>query len=319
MPAPAFVHLRLHSEYSITDGLTRVDEVVDQAQADAMGALALTDLSNLFGMVKFYKAARGKGVKPVIGADVWISNPEERDKPARVILLAASQEGYLRLCELLSRAWLTNQHRGRAEFDRAWFREGTGGLIALSGLLAGPGAGDIAQALAAGNAGLAEALANEWAVLFPNRFYIEVQRSHASAGKAATEPQLRRIVALAARLKLPVVATHPVEFSRAEEFRAHEARVCIAEGFVLGDQRRPRHYSEDQYFKTQDEMAALFADLPAALANSVEIAKRCNLQLEEARASRACRISPPGRRRHRRLHGAAVTPAPGGTPGDSIP
>jgi DNA polymerase-3 subunit alpha len=119
MPAPAFVHLRLHSEYSVTDGLTRVDAAVAQAQGDAMGALALTDLANLFGMVKFYKAARGKGVKPVIGVDVWIANPEERDKPSRVILLAANNDGYLKLCELLSRAWLTNQHPAVAAHRRA--------------------------------------------------------------------------------------------------------------------------------------------------------------------------------------------------------
>ncbi|HEX4327673.1 MAG TPA: DNA polymerase III subunit alpha [Burkholderiales bacterium] len=286
MPAPAFVHLRLHSEYSVTDGLTRVDAAVAQAQGDGMGALALTDLANLFGMVKFYKAARGKGVKPVIGVDVWITNPEERDKPSRVILLAANNDGYLKLCELLSRAWLTNQHRGRAEIDKAWLREGTAGLIALSGLLLGPGAGDIAQALAAGNPGMAETLANEWAMLFPNRFYIEVQRSQAGSSKsAAVEPQLRRIVALAGRVKLPVVATHPVEFSSTEEFRAHEARVCIAEGYVLGDQRRPKLYSEDQYFKTQAEMAELFKDLPGALANSVEIAKRCNISLKLGKPS----------------------------------
>ncbi|HEY4372732.1 MAG TPA: DNA polymerase III subunit alpha [Burkholderiales bacterium] len=280
MPAPAFVHLRLHSEYSVTDGLTRVDTVVAQAQKDNMGALALTDLSNLFGMVKFYKATRGKGVKPVVGADVWISNPEDRDKPSRIILLAASNAGYLKLCELLSRAWLTNQHRGRAELDKAWLREGTTGLIALSGLLIGPGAGDISQALAAGNNGLAETLANEWAMLFPNRFYVEVQRSQGAVGKGpSAEMQLRRIVTLAAQVKLPVVATHPVEFSTTEEFRAHEARVCIAEGYVLGDQRRPKLFSEDQYFKTQAEMAELFADLPQALTNAVEIAKRCNIAL----------------------------------------
>ena len=196
MTAPAFIHLRLHSEYSITDGLTRVDQVVAQAQADGMGALALTDLANLFGMVKFYKAARGKGVKPLVGADVWVSNPEDRDKPSRVILLAASHDGYLRLCDLLSRAWLANQHRGRAEIDKNWLREGTAGMIALSGLLAGPGAGEIAQALAAGNPGLAEALANEWAVLFPNRFYIEVQRDRSSSSANHIEQQLRRIVAV---------------------------------------------------------------------------------------------------------------------------
>ena len=167
MPVPRFVHLRLHSEYSITDGLVRIDDAVARARDDGMGALALTDLANLFGMVKFYKATRAKGIKPVIGADVWVGT--KGDKPARVILLVASRQGYLRLCDLISRAYLSNQQRGRAEIDRAWLREGAGGttgLIALSGLLTGPGAGDIAQSLAAGDNFGAEALAKEWAALF---------------------------------------------------------------------------------------------------------------------------------------------------------
>ena len=275
MSAPRFVHLRLHSEFSITDGLTCIDSVVEKAARDGMGALALTDLSNLFGMVKFYQAARGKGVKPIIGADVWISNQADRDKPSRALLLVTSNAGYLLLCRLLTRAWLTNQHRGRAEIDKAWFKESTLGLIALSGMLVGPGAGDIAQALEAGKADHAETLAHQWAALFPKRFYIEVQRDRT----LHTEAPLKRVVALAGKVKLPVVATHAVQFLDAGEFRAHEARVCVAEGYMLGDTRRPKHFSPEQHFKSQDEMAALFADLPAALENTVEIAKRCNLLL----------------------------------------
>ena len=282
MSTPRFVHLRLHSEYSVTDGLARIDDIVARAVADGMGALGLTDLSNLFGMVKFYKATRGKGVKPIIGADVWISNPQDRDKPSRALLLAASHEGYLRLCALLSRAWLTNQHLGRAEIDKLWLRDaegGSAGLIALSGLLGGPGAGDVAQALAAGNKEAAEALANEWALLFPNRFYLEIQRAGPPSQQASNEALLRRLVALGSRLRLPVVATHPVQFAAADEFRAHEARTCVAEGHMLGDQRRPKHFGEDQHFLTQDQMAQRFGDIPAALANAVEIARRCNLEL----------------------------------------
>ena len=280
MPQPRFVHLRLHSEYSITDGLTRVDSAVAKAAKDGMGALALTDLSNLFGMVKFYKAARAAGVKPVVGADVWITNHADRDKPSRILLLVTSKDGYLLLCRLLTRAWLTNQHRGRAEIDRAWFKEsGTVGLIALSGLLHGPAAGNIAQALEAGKADAAELAAHEWAAAFPNRFYIEVQRDRAAPAANQIEQQLRRIVALAKKVKLPVVATHAIEFLDASEFRAHEARVCVAEGYMLGDTRRPRHYSPGQYFTSQDEMAALFADFPAALDNAVAIAQRCNFSL----------------------------------------
>ena len=292
--APRFVHLRMHSEYSITDGLTRVDSAVAKAAKDGMGALALTDLSNLFGMVKFYKAARGSGVKPIVGADVWITNHAERDKPARVLLLVTSNAGYLLLCRLLTRAWLTNQHRGRAEIDKAWFKEGTSGLIALSGLLTGPGAGDIAQALDAGKADTAEVLAHEWAAAFPSRFYIEVQRDRASGFANHIEQQLRRIVKVAAKVKLPVVATHAIEFLDASEFRAHEARVCVAEGFMLGDTRRPKHYSPEQYFKSQDEMVALYADFPAALDNAVAIAQRCNFTIVLGRAHLPNFPTPPG-------------------------
>src|SRR6266850_1129034 len=228
MAAPHFVHLRMHSEYSVTDGIVRLEQAVQRAAADGMPALALTDLGNLFGLVKFYGAARAAGVKPVIGVDCWLQNPSDRDKAARILLLCASHAGYLRLCELLSRAWLRNQHRARAEIARNWLEEGgTGGLIALSGAAAG----DVGQALLADHAEAAERLARAWGGLFPGRYYIELQR----AGTAHAEALLSRSVALATRVGLPVVATHPVQFLAPDEFRAHEARVCIAQGYVLGD------------------------------------------------------------------------------------
>ncbi|MGQ0578907.1 MAG: DNA polymerase III subunit alpha [Betaproteobacteria bacterium] len=270
---PKFIHLRLHSEYSIVDGTVRLDGAVAAAQADAMPALALTDLANVFGMVKFYQAARSQGVKPIIGCDVWISNEADRDKPFRALLLCASAAGYLRLCNWLTRAYRNNRHRGRAEIHKKWLSEtGTDGLIALSGAHLG----DIGHALLADNPQQAQKLAQEWGRLFPQRFYIELQR----AGHANAEHYVKRAVRLASSLKLPVVATHAVQFLKREDFIAHEARVCIAEGFVLSDQRRPRHFTEQQYFKTQAEMAELFADLPQALDNSVEIARRCNFQLD---------------------------------------
>ena len=273
MTAPAFVHLRLHSEYSIVDGIVRIDDAVGAAARDGMPALALTDIANLFGMVKYYKAARGAGVKPIIGCDLWVSNGNDRDKPFRVLLLCASHAGYLNLCELLTRAYRENQHRGRAEIDKSWLDAGSSsGLIALSGAQRG----DIGHALANDHTAAAERLAREWSALFPQRFYLELQRT----GAPGTEAQVQRTLALAARLGLPVVATHPVQFLARTDFKAHEARVCIAEGHVLGDQRRPKLFTAEQYFKSQAEMAQLFADVPAALANSVEIAKRCNLALE---------------------------------------
>jgi DNA polymerase-3 subunit alpha len=279
---PSFVHLRLHSEYSIADGIARLDAAVAAAAADGMPALALTDLANVFGLVKFYQEARAKGVKPIIGCDVWIANEADRDKSCRLLLLCQSRPGYLRLCELLTRAYRTNQYRGRAEISKTWFAEtGTEGLIALSGAHHG----DLGQALAVGNEPQARKLATEWHEIFPQRFYLELQRlgPGAMTTGAATVPietYVQRAVRLASALKLPVVATHPVQFIHAEDFRAHEARVCIAEGYTLSDRRRPHRFSPEQYFKSQVEMAALFQDLPAALANSVEIARRCNITLQ---------------------------------------
>lgn len=273
--SPTFVHLRMHSEYSIVDGIVRIDDAVAKAASDSMPALSLTDLSNLFGMVKFYQEARAKGIKPIIGCDVWISNEDDRNKPARILLLCQSNPGYLLLCRLLSRAYRENQRQGRAEIKKAWFAEsggGTTGLIALSGA----NLGDIGLMLMQNNLTQAEILAREWAGLFPDRFYIEVQR----IGHPSTETLVQSSLMLASALRLPVVATQSVQFLNPDDYKAHEARVCIAEGYVLGDRRRPKHCTEEQYFKTQEEMTALFADIPAALANTVELAKRCNLALE---------------------------------------
>ena len=285
MAAPRFVHLRLHSEYSVTDGVVRIDDAVERARADGMPALALTDAANLFGMVKFYKAARSAGVKPIIGVDAWLQNEADREKPYRILLLCASRAGYQRLCELLSRAWLRNQHRGRAELAREWLQDSEG-LIALSG----GRTGDVGQALIADHADAAERLAEGWARSFPGRFYLELQR----AGHPHTDALVGRTVALASRVGLPVVATHPVQFLDAGDFQAHEARVCIATGHVLADQRRPKRFTKEQYFKRQDEMAKLFADIPHALQNTIEIARRCNLGIELGKSRLPAFPTPEG-------------------------
>ncbi len=279
--APSFIHLRLHSEYSIVDGIVRIDAAVAAAKADGMPALALTDLSNVFGMVKFYQEARRQGIKPIIGCDLWLSNEIDRENPCRALLLAQNYDGYLRLCELLTRAYRSNQYRGRAEILKSWLGEiGTDGLIALSGAHHG----DVGQALIVDNIAAARQLAEAWAALFPGRYYLEVQRLGAQAmtGGAASIPvehHVERALQLASVTGLPAVATHPVQFMQREDFRAHEARVCISAGYVLSDQRRPKLHSAEQYFKTQSEMAELFADVPEVLENSIEIARRCSLGL----------------------------------------
>ncbi|MES3022410.1 MAG: DNA polymerase III subunit alpha [Pseudomonadota bacterium] len=296
---PAFVHLRVHSEYSIVDGLVRIDDVVAAAAKDKQPALAITDLANLFGMVKFYKAARGKGIKPVIGVDAWITNDDNRDKPSRLLLLAKNRMGYLQLCELLSNAWLSNQHKGRAEIRPEWLaalatsqstlnpgESQANGLIVLSGAHFG----DVGTAIENGNLALAERCAARWAAIFPGHFYIEVQR----AGQPNQEAQVRQAAALAAKLGLPVVATHPIQFLSPEEFVAHEARTCIAEGEMLANAKRVKRFNESMRFKSQAEMAELFADMPGALANSVHIAKRCNVVLTLGKPQLPNFPTPPG-------------------------
>jgi len=272
MTDPHFIHLRLHTEYSVADGLVRVGEAVKRARESGMPALGLSDLSNTFGWVKFYRAARGAGIKPIFGCDVWVTNAADRNRPSRLLLLVQHREGYRRLCDLLTRAYLENLHRGRAEIDPAWLRDGTDGLLALSG----GDSGNVAQALLDDKPDAARAAAEAWAALFPGRYYLELQRF----GQPHAERLIDGLLDIGAALKLPAVATHPIQYMLPDDFKAHEARVCIAEGMMLGDPRRPRPFTAEQYFKTPDEMAELFADLPEALANSVEIAKRCNLTLE---------------------------------------
>ena len=282
-----YVHLRLHSEYSLTDGICTLTDAVAAAAADGMPALGISDAMNLFGMVKFYKAARAKGIKPVIGVDVWISNEEDRAHPWRMLLIARHREGYRQLCELLSRAYLENQYRGRAEIHPAWLeRESCRGLIALSGAMEGePG-----RLLLAQKEEEAEAAARRWAEVFPDAFYLELQR----AGQPDTELYVEAAVGLAARLGLPVVATHPIQFMRPEDFEAHEARVCIAQGTVLADPRRPKPFTAEQYFLSRAEMAERFADLPEALENAGEIARRASLSITLGKNFLPPFPTPPG-------------------------
>ena len=267
-----FAHLRLHSEFSVVDSTCRIDEVVKAAAADGLPALAITDLSNLFGAIKFYKEARGQGVQPLIGAEIFLEGlGGELSSTSRVLLLVQSTQGYLNLSEMLARAWTQNVVKAQAVVKLAWLKELSEGLILLSGAQAGP----VGQALVQGDESRAAEVALQLASIFTHRFYLELQR----AGRPEDAVQVAGAVRLAARLNLPVVATHPVQFLEEDDYEAHEARVCISEGEILGNQRRVRKFTSDQYFKTVAQMCALFADVPSALANTLEVAKRCNLTL----------------------------------------
>ncbi|MDR2127856.1 MAG: DNA polymerase III subunit alpha [Burkholderiaceae bacterium] len=287
-----FVHLRLHSEFSVVDGTVRIDEAVASARADGQPALALTDWNNLFGAVKFYKAARGAGIKPLLGAEVTLDGmpaaaaADPAASASRVLLLVQNHRGYLNLCELLARAWTQGVVKAQAVAQWAWLSELSEGLVVLSGAAAGP----VGQALLAGDEARAARTALQLAGAFPQRFYLELQR----AGRADDERLVAETVRLAARLKLPVAATHPVQFVAASDYQAHEARVCIAEGEILGNPRRVRRFTQEQYFKSKAEMQALFADVPSALANTVQIARRCNLSLTLGKAQLPDFPIPPG-------------------------
>ncbi len=268
---PRFVHLHVHSEYSLADGLADIKALVKATAAAGMSAVAVTDLSNLFAMVRFYKAAIGAGVKPIVGVDAWLRNPADPARPDQAVLLVQNERGYRNLTRLISRAYRENQHLGRALLEPEWLMAANEGLIVLSG----GREGDVGRALLADRGAEARQLLDRWLAAFGDRYYLELIRT----GRPNEEDYLYAAVALAAAKGVPVVATNDVRFLAQGDFQAHEVRVCIHGGRILDDPRRPRPYSEEQFLRSPEEMALRFADLPEALANSVEIAKRCNLEL----------------------------------------
>ncbi|WKD50647.1 DNA polymerase III subunit alpha [Microbulbifer spongiae] len=267
----SFVHLRIHSEFSLMDGLVRIKPAIARARELEMPALALTDQCNLYGQIKFYRACLSAGIKPVTGADFWLSEGGE-GKPTLFTLYAMNGDGYRNIIALISRAWMEGQYHGNAYVKREWVREYSAGVLMLSGAKYG----DVGRALVAGRRTQAKELAGEWAALFPDRYYLELQRT----GRAGDEEYLHAAVDLAQAMNLPVVATNDVRFMAESEFEAHEVRVCIHEGRTLDDPRRERRYSAEQYFRTPEEMWSLFSDIPEALQNTVEIARRCSAPIQ---------------------------------------
>ena len=267
---PQFIHLRMHSEYSVTDSTVRLDSAIKKVKEQGVGALGLTDLNNIFGGLIFYTHARKAGVKALMGCDLVIQNETDRDKPFRMAVFCQNHEGYKNLCEILTHAWLKNQYMGRGETKLEWLFKHHEGLIFLSG---GP-EGQIAQLCLSGKKAEAIALAEKMKSLWGDRFFLELQR----AGRPSDEAVVRYHLSIADECDIPVVATHPIQFLEPEDFDAHDIRVCIARGDVLADKSRPKLYSKEQYLKTPEEMISLFADVPSAIANTVEIAKRCNLE-----------------------------------------
>ena len=268
----SFIHLRVHSEYSLVDGLVRIKPLIKAVGGAGMPAVAVTDQNNMCSLVKFYKTAMGAGIKPISGVDIWLTGEEDENHLSRMTLLAMDRQGYRNLTELISRGYTHGQRNGLVTIRREWVAEASEGVIALSGAKEG----EIGQTLLSSDPAHADSLVRYWMEVFPGRFYLELQRTK----RPNDEEHLHAAVALAARHGCPVVATNDVRFIYREDYEAHETRVCIGEGRALDDPRRVRQYSEEQYLKSPEEMAELFSDIPEALANSVEIAKRCNIDVQ---------------------------------------
>ncbi|HEX5960646.1 MAG TPA: DNA polymerase III subunit alpha [Rhodanobacteraceae bacterium] len=279
-----YVHLRVHSEYSLRDSTIRIPEkpeygdpakakhanLVSRAVELGLPALALTDDSNLFAQIKFHTAAEKAGIKPIVGCDLWIANPEDATRPDRLTLLCRDHAGYLNLTRLVSRGWLEGQHAGRAQIQPEWLEGAVAGLFAIVGRDGACGRLLVAQRERDARTGL-DALRHH----FGDGLYVELTHTRRDGEDAFNAQALQ----LAAALDLPVLASNDVRFLDADDFEAHEARVCIQQGYQLSDARRPRDYSPEQWLKSAEAMAELFADLPGALDNTVELAKRCNLEL----------------------------------------
>lgn len=268
---PKFVHLRVHSEFSLVNGLVRIKPLAKKIEEDGIPAIALTDQSNQCAYVKFFKAVRGAGAKPILGADMFLENPDDEDAPYSMTLIARNHAGYQNLMELISKGFTEGQKGGRALVKSEWVTDASEGLIALSG----GRNGDVGRALLNGKTELAKQRAEHWMRTFPDSYYLELQRTK----RTGEEECLHASVVLSQALDCPVVATNDVHFLAREDFDAHEARVCISDGETLDDPRRERRFSEEQYLKSADEMVELFRDIPEAIENSVEIAKRCNVEL----------------------------------------
>ena len=268
MSAP-FVHLKVHTEFSLVDSVVRIKPLMQKVAESGMPAVALTDQSNLFAMVKFFRAALDKGIKPIFGVDAWVQDAEAA---ARVTLLCQNDAGYANLAELISKSFIDGQKLGKAYMHPEWLAEHNEGLIVLSG-----GAhGVLGNNLINNHKRKLEKELKFWQSNFEDRFYIELHRT----GREYENTHLHKAVELAAKQQIPVVATNDVRFLSPTDFGAHEARVCIHDSFTLNDPTRPKNYTDQQYLKTPEEMVALFSDIPSAIENSVEIAKRCNMHLE---------------------------------------
>ncbi|MGP5338326.1 DNA polymerase III subunit alpha [Psychrobacter maritimus] len=265
----AFVHLGIHSEYSITDSIVRIKPLIKAAAADDQRALALTDLSNLYATVKFYRACLGAGIKPIIGSEIIMDNED-----TRLVLLAMDNEGYQNITRIVSLGFTEGRadaaNHGVPVVERRHVLEHAAGVIVLF-----TEKSDVGQALVSSMPEKADELLTEWQAQFDDRLYFAIKRTNRSGEDAF----IKAAIHSGAKHRIPIIAHNDVRFLEQDDFDAHEARVCIAGSYVLADPNRPRLYSDEQYLKTQAQMAQLFADIPQVIDNTLRLATRCNVTL----------------------------------------
>lgn len=271
-----FIHLRCHSEFSISDGIVRIPDYVKRASEYGMPAIAIADLNNCFAAVKFYKKALEAKIKPIFGADLWVENEFSPDEPYRLQLLVKNQKGFLNLSELISQAYLENQQRNKPIVKESWLFKKNEGLIVLSGATSGM----LGYLLAQNKIEEISPYLERWKSCFAERFFIEIQRHGRDRFRELQERYIEKAAFLASEHNLPLVATHPIQFMEEADYRAHEAKTCISDGYILGDQRRPKNFTPDQYFKSTEEMIEMFKDIPSAIENTLLIAKLCNHEFQ---------------------------------------
>ena len=264
-----FAHLHIHTEYSLSDSTVRIASLLGKAVEDGMAALAITDLTNTYGVVKFYKACLNAGIKPLIGAEVWVENPLDASLQDKLVLLAQNNQGYIQLSQILTESILHNNHLGKPTVTQEFLQNACADLITMLH----SSEGELANLIHRGEIETAKQVLTRYSNVFGDRLYLEISRVGLPQEVASESKRIE----MASELEIPLVAVNRVQFAEPEDYEAHEVRVCIHDGRQLGDPRREKKFTEEQYFKSQAQMCELFEDLPEAIENTLHIARRCNV------------------------------------------
>lgn len=265
----SFIHLHLHTEYSLIDGMIKVNQLAQKAAELSMPAIAVTEQSNTFSAVKFYRAMMNQGIKPIIGSDLRVIDTESKEE-FNLLLLCQHFEGYKNLSKIISKSFTEGQKRGIPYVNSEWIIENNEGLLVIDNA----DNGSFSNSLLHSDNSIIEKNCEKWLSLFENRYYLEIQR----IGLKGQNNHINNVIEYSEKFSIPVVASNNARFLNHDDFEAHEARVCIYQGYTLNDARRPKQYTEQQYIRSSEDMQELFSDIPEAIENTIKISQRCNIE-----------------------------------------